>query len=148
MPPPVPLFQSHHRRTLHRCRSFASHRRHQQLPFKLKLGNGALMLKKGGTITVTAVGGDNYLGGEDFDMVIVNHYVQEFRKRNFVDNSRGTTNTYGFFDRKPICKNINADKAVAYGAAVLAANLSGNGNAMVRDLILLDATTLSLGVKT
>ncbi|GJZ45529.1 myosin-2 heavy chain, partial [Tanacetum coccineum] len=79
----------------------------------------------GGTITVTAVGGDNYLGGEDFDMVIVNHYVQEFRKRNFVDNSRGTTNTYGFFDRKPICKNINADKAVAYGAAVLAANLSG-----------------------
>ncbi|KAJ0760300.1 putative Heat shock protein 70 family [Helianthus annuus] len=52
-----------------------------------------------------------------------------------------------FFDWKPLCKSINADEAVAYGAAVLAANLSGNGNKAVKDLILLDVTPLSLGIK-
>ncbi|KAI3762276.1 hypothetical protein L1987_52701 [Smallanthus sonchifolius] len=52
-----------------------------------------------------------------------------------------------FFDGKPLCKSINADEAVAYGAAVLAANLSGNGNKAVKDMILLDVTPLSLGVK-
>ncbi|KAJ0930086.1 putative Heat shock protein 70 family [Helianthus annuus] len=51
-----------------------------------------------------------------------------------------------FFDGKPLCKSINADEAVAYGAAVLAANLSGNGNKAVKDLILLDVTPLSLGI--
>ncbi|KAM0007336.1 putative Heat shock protein 70 family [Helianthus debilis subsp. tardiflorus] len=53
-----------------------------------------------------------------------------------------------FFDWKPLCKSINADEAVAYGAAVLAANLSGNGNKVVKDLILLDVTPLSLGIRT
>ncbi|KAI3807857.1 hypothetical protein L1987_23793 [Smallanthus sonchifolius] len=51
-----------------------------------------------------------------------------------------------FFDGKPLCKSINADEAVAYGAAVLAANLSGNGNKAVKDMILLDVTPLSLGI--
>ncbi|KAM0004291.1 putative Heat shock protein 70 family [Helianthus debilis subsp. tardiflorus] len=50
-----------------------------------------------------------------------------------------------FFDNKPLCKSIKADEAVAYGAAVLAANLSGNGNRAMKDLILLDVTPLSLG---
>ncbi|KAD3067680.1 hypothetical protein E3N88_35560 [Mikania micrantha] len=50
------------------------------------------------------------------------------------------------FDWKPLCKSINADEAVAYGAAVLAAKLSGNGNKTVTDLILLDVTPLSLGI--
>ncbi|XP_035845888.1 heat shock cognate 70 kDa protein-like [Helianthus annuus] len=50
-----------------------------------------------------------------------------------------------FFDGKPLCKSSNADEAVAYGAAVLAANLSGCGNQKVQDLILLDVTPLSLG---
>ncbi|KAD3067737.1 hypothetical protein E3N88_35617 [Mikania micrantha] len=52
-----------------------------------------------------------------------------------------------FFDWKPLCKSINADEAVAYGAAVLAAKLSGNGNKTVTDLILLDVTPLSLGTR-
>ncbi|KAI3762274.1 hypothetical protein L1987_52699 [Smallanthus sonchifolius] len=52
-----------------------------------------------------------------------------------------------FFDWKPLCKSINADEGVAYGAAVLAANLSGNGNKAVRDMILLDVTPLSLGIE-
>ncbi|XP_076943621.1 heat shock cognate 70 kDa protein-like [Bidens hawaiensis] len=51
-----------------------------------------------------------------------------------------------FFDGKPLCKSINADEAVAYGAAVLAANLSGYGNKMVQYLVLLDVTPLSLGI--
>ncbi|KAD3067677.1 hypothetical protein E3N88_35557 [Mikania micrantha] len=51
------------------------------------------------------------------------------------------------FDWKPLCKSINADEAVAYGAAVLAANLSDNGNKTVKDLMLLDVTPLSLGIK-
>ncbi|MFS8016736.1 putative Heat shock protein 70 family [Helianthus anomalus] len=50
-----------------------------------------------------------------------------------------------FFDGKPLCKSIKADEAVACGAAVLAAKLSGKGNRAVKDLILLDVTPLSLG---
>nr|GEY63805.1 hypothetical protein [Tanacetum cinerariifolium] len=52
-----------------------------------------------------------------------------------------------FFDEKPLCKSINADEAVAYGAAALASNLCGNGNEKVKDLILLDVTPLSLGIR-
>nr|GEY28393.1 heat shock cognate 70 kDa protein-like [Tanacetum cinerariifolium] len=52
-----------------------------------------------------------------------------------------------FFDGKPLCKSINADEAVAYGAAALASNLCGNGNEKVKDLILLDVTPLSLGIR-
>ncbi|GJT54183.1 putative heat shock protein 70 family, peptide-binding domain protein [Tanacetum coccineum] len=61
--------------------------------FIFDLGGGTfdvllLNISKGGdTITVKAVGGDTHLGGEDFDMVIVNHCVQDLRKRNFVDVS-------------------------------------------------------------
>ncbi|XP_071691688.1 heat shock cognate 70 kDa protein-like [Rutidosis leptorrhynchoides] len=50
-----------------------------------------------------------------------------------------------FFDGKDLCKTINPDEAVAYGAAVLAAKLSGQGNQMVQELTLSDVTPLSLG---
>ncbi|KAL8233540.1 hypothetical protein R6Q59_019640 [Mikania micrantha] len=53
-----------------------------------------------------------------------------------------------FFDCKPLSNSINADEAVAYGAAVLAANLSGSDIESVRDLVLLDVTPLSLGTCT
>ena len=53
-----------------------------------------------------------------------------------------------FFNGKELCKNINPDEAVAYGAAVEAAILSGEGNEKVQDLLLLDVTPLSLGLET
>ncbi|XP_037446330.1 heat shock cognate 70 kDa protein-like [Triticum dicoccoides] len=53
-----------------------------------------------------------------------------------------------FFQGKELCTKINPDEAVAYGAAVQAAILSGEGNEEVRDVLLLDVTPLSLGVET
>nr|KYP50778.1 Heat shock cognate 70 kDa protein 2 [Cajanus cajan] len=52
-----------------------------------------------------------------------------------------------FFNRKDLCKSINPDEAVAYGAAVQAALLS-EGVKNVPNLVLLDVTPLSLGVST
>ncbi|MFS7976724.1 putative Heat shock protein 70 family [Helianthus anomalus] len=51
------------------------------------------------------------------------------------------------FGWKELCKSVNPDEAVAYGAAVLAAKLTGNGDQSVRDLLLSDVTPLSLGVE-
>ncbi|CAM0872522.1 unnamed protein product [Alopecurus aequalis] len=53
-----------------------------------------------------------------------------------------------FFGGKKLCKSINPDEAIAYGAAVHAAYLSGEGEDKLRDMLLIDVTPLSLGLET
>ncbi|KAL2481531.1 putative mediator of RNA polymerase II transcription subunit 37e [Abeliophyllum distichum] len=196
------------------------------------LGGGtfdvSLLTIEEGIFEVKATAGDTHLGGEDFDNRMVNHFVQEFKRKNKKDitgNPRalrrlrtacerakrtlsstaqttieidslyegidfystitrarfeelnmdlfrkcmepvekclrdakmdkstihdvvlvgGSTRIpkvqqllQDFFNGKELCKSINPDEAVAYGAAVQAAILSGEGNEKVQDLLLLD----------
>ncbi|XP_022721136.1 heat shock cognate 70 kDa protein-like [Durio zibethinus] len=206
------------------------------------LGGGtfdvSLLTIEEGIFEVKATAGDTHLGGEDFDNRLVNHFVQEFKRKHKKDissNARAlrrlrtacerakrtlssTTQTtieidslyegidfystitrarfeelnmdlfrkcmepvekclrdskidksqvdevvlvggstripkvqqllQDFFNGKELCKSINPDEAVAYGAAVQAAILNGEGNEKVQDLLLLDVTPLSLGIET
>ncbi|KAF2296037.1 hypothetical protein GH714_035791 [Hevea brasiliensis] len=167
------------------------------------LGGGtfdvSLLTIEEGIFEVKATAGDTHLGGEDFDNRMVNHFVQEFRRKHKKDisgNPRalrrfeelnmdlfrkcmepvekclrdakidkssvhdvvlvgGSTRIpkvqqllQDLFNGKELCKSINPDEAVAYGAAVQAAILSGEGNEKVQDLLLLDVTPLSLGLET
>ncbi|KAF2296051.1 hypothetical protein GH714_035864 [Hevea brasiliensis] len=126
------------------------------------LGGGtfdvSLLTIEEGIFEVKATAGDTHLGGEDFDNRMVNHFVQEFKRKNKKDisgNPRALRRIpkvqqllQDFFNGKELCKSINPDEAVAYGAAVQAAILSGEGNEKVQDLLLLDVTPLSLGLET
>ena len=53
-----------------------------------------------------------------------------------------------FFNGKEPNRSVNPDEAVAYGAAVQAAILTGQGNAQTEGMVLIDVAPLSLGIQT
>lgn len=217
-----------------------SHKERNVLIFDLGGGtfDVSLLTIEDGIFEVKATAGDTHLGGEDFDNRMVNHFLNEFKRKNKKDLSgsarslrrlrtacerakrtlssatqttieidslfegidyyssitrakfeelcmdlfRGTLDPVekvlrdskipkaevddivlvggstripkiqsllvDFFNGKELCKNINPDEAVAYGAAVQAAILAGDTSEKTQDLLLLDVTPLSLGIET
>ena len=53
-----------------------------------------------------------------------------------------------YFNGKELCKSINPDESVAYGAAVQGAILAGVKDGVTDQMILLDVAPLSLGIET
>ncbi|XP_062564897.1 heat shock protein 70 B2-like [Armigeres subalbatus] len=197
-----------------------------------------LTIDEGSLFEVRATAGDTHLGGEDFDSLVVNHFVEEFQRkhrkdikvnpralrrlRTAVERAKRTLSSsseasvevdalidgidffskisrarfeelcadlfrstlqpvekalsdacmnkssindvvlvggstripkiqsmlQNFFEGKPLNMSINPDEAVAYGAAVQAAILSGDKDSTIQNVLLVDVAPLSLGIET
>ena len=206
------------------------------------LGGGtfdvSLLTLDDGLFEVRATAGDTHLGGEDFDSRLVNHFMEEFKRKHKLDISQNqravrrlrtacerakrTLSTTAsatievdalfdgidfnstltrarfeelcsdlfrgcidpvekvlrdakmdkssihdvvlvggstripkvqkllsdFFNGKELCKSINPDEAVAYGAAVQAAILTGDTSKALEGIVLVDVAPLSIGLET
>lgn len=53
-----------------------------------------------------------------------------------------------FFNDKELCKSINPDECVSYGAAVMGAILNGSKDEQITNVLLLDVCPLSVSIKT
>ena len=53
-----------------------------------------------------------------------------------------------YFGGKQLCKKVNPDEAVAYGAAIQAAILTDQHDSSLQDTVILDIVSLSLGLET
>ena len=54
-----------------------------------------------------------------------------------------------FFDGKELCKSINPDEAIAFGATIEAAILSGTDHSKItKEVVVVDILPLSLGVES
>ncbi|KAG6448400.1 hypothetical protein O3G_MSEX005481 [Manduca sexta] len=73
------------------------------------------------------------------DIVVVGGSTRIPKIQNLLQN---------FFNGKKLNLSINPDEAVAYGAAVQAAILSGNRHSKIKDVLLVDVAPLSLGIET
>nr|GFA09507.1 hypothetical protein [Tanacetum cinerariifolium] len=86
-------------------------------------------------VKVDAVDGDTHLGGQDFDNMIMDYFVEGFNRKHKTDvsgnlralgpDTEGKTMLQEFFNGKELSHRIRADEAVAHGAALLAAKLRG-----------------------
>ncbi|CAH0731690.1 unnamed protein product, partial [Brenthis ino] len=73
------------------------------------------------------------------DVVLVGGSTRIPKVQNMLQN---------FFCGKKLNLSINPDEAVAYGAAVQAAILSGETDSKIQDVLLVDVAPLSLGIET
>lgn len=77
--------------------------------------------------------------GQIHDIVLVGGSTRIPKVQNLLQN---------FFNGKTLNLSINPDEAVAYGAAIQAAILSGDKSSTIQDVLLVDVAPLSLGIET